>query len=1389
MPQCRIVGRPNPRLALALTALVCAGLAPSAAHAKGCSEGTPATQTPQSLWGSLRPVKIITDSSRYTGSQRSDGNLPIHTYIDIENDHLFVSFFSGFGIWDASGNNARNPVLLGKVDGWAGAFGSWVPPGEFKDMIFGIDAPAGDHTVVAVAGYAPVGFSIWDTSNKSIPRQVYQDHTTRFAIQVYAATIGGRQYAFVADSAGTPGLHVYDMTAAKAKTSRCLEDTSKSTSCNVYLGKVGNRGVKYVAGAQVGNRTYIATSSGLTSPRGVEVWDVTTPTAPRLAASGLSSSIVWGVAMWSDNGKGYVGLRTEAATEQALIFELSGCGATGGCNGMQQIASTLLPSSGSAQDWKSVTFSRSGNTPFLHFGDNLLCSAGMSSRRHEALYDVSNPSSPVEISPTATIPHPDDPSLSVDYWSWYYSTFTKGYSHVAPRAGKFNGAIFYRAASSLLDAHEWVAGPGQPPSANFTWSPTQIFPGEPVSFTDTSTGGVSSRSWTFQDATPGTSPDTNPSNIVFNSPGSKQVSLTATANGNSHPPDTETKTVVVVDPSPAIGTITKDLPTPLVCQPITFTANDVTGKPPLGYAWVVKQNGQAISPAPTPANANPFVWDTSATGSQDGSYTVELTVNGIGTPAVKSLPVTLAPLTPLPAGGSFVPTAAFTHATVQFEVAVPGATGWKWDFGDGTPPVWTNDPINGPRPTHRYGDKGTYDVKVTVRNCQNLAGVDSQVLPVTITQTEPLGVTKFLAKSCCDFTVNDTLEFEQGFTGGPTTYWYDWNGDGSYEQGPVSAPVTTHRYTAVANKIFPRIKIQRGTEPAVEITHGQSSGANLAPTPITILPVVQQPPPPPSLSISGPSSGNTGQSRSFSASAANCTPSPNGWNWTATGGGTIDGNGSSSVTISWASTGSKTVRVTNSGCGGAQGSTSVTISGGTTSGLTADFSFSPTAPRPGETVGFNGGASSGSPTAYQWNFGDGSTATTAGPTTSHTFANAGSYAVKLTVEKVSQGGSCDFGICLPETHSVTKLVVVAGTSNELAAKFVHTPAEPASGEPVVFDAGSSTGAPTFYRWDFGDGSTATDDGPSVQHTFSAAGTYSVTLTVEKPASTGAGCDFGICIPQTSSLTKSVVVKAGTSANGCAGGLADDPDKLCLGAGRYIVEVDWDNYHSKTEDVGEGQVRRLGGSENTGFFWFFNPDSIDLIVKIIDGSVVNDHVWVFYGALTDVIYDLKITDTLTNQTKTYKNLAGSICGRGDTAAFSTAGLSAQATAPAVTGEPVTGEATQNDVLYLLDGRFRVTVDWENHHDPALRRGVGQSVTGTNGSGYFWFFEPTSLDLVVKMIDAREFDGHFWVFYGGLSDVKYSIQIEDLVTGETWQRVNPKGSICGGSDTAAFSALGG
>ncbi len=74
-----------------------------------------------------------------------------------------------------------------------------------------------------------------------------------------------------------------------------------------------------------------------------------------------------------------------------------------------------------------------------------------------------------------------------------------------------------------------------------------------------------------------------------------------------------------------------------------------------------------------------------------------------------------------------------------------------------------------------------------------------------------------------------------------------------------------------------------------------------------------------------------------------------------------------------------------------------------TAGLqpTAAFNFSPTVIRVGQTVNFNAAqsrpAAGGTLTRYEWNFGDGTTQVTGGPTTSKTYGAAGTYQVTLTV--------------------------------------------------------------------------------------------------------------------------------------------------------------------------------------------------------------------------------------------------------------------------------------------------------------------------------------------------------------------------------------------------------
>jgi hypothetical protein len=54
----------------------------------------------------------------------------------------------------------------------------------------------------------------------------------------------------------------------------------------------------------------------------------------------------------------------------------------------------------------------------------------------------------------------------------------------------------------------------------------------------------------------------------------------------------------------------------------------------------------------------------------------------------------------------------------------------------------------------------------------------------------------------------------------------------------------------------------------------------------------------------------------------------------------------------------------------------------------------------------------------------------------------------------------------------------------------------------------------------------------------------------------------------------------------------------------------------------------------------------------------------------------------------------------------------------------------------------------------------------------------------MLDGRQVNGRFWVFYGALSDVAYTITVTDTETGTHKEYRNPPGEICGRGDTAAF-----
>ena len=106
-----------------------------------------------------------------------------------------------------------------------------------------------------------------------------------------------------------------------------------------------------------------------------------------------------------------------------------------------------------------------------------------------------------------------------------------------------------------------------------------------------------------------------------------------------------------------------------------------------------------------------------------------------------------------------------------------------------------------------------------------------------------------------------------------------------------------------------------------------------------------------------------------------------------------------------------------------------------------------------------------------------------------------------------------------------------------------------------------------------------------------------------------------------------------------------PGALCLLDGRFEVTAEW------TKADGEsGVATPLPGADATGTMWFFSPGNIELAIKALDGTTINNAFWVFAAGLTDVDYQLTVTDTVAGVSKTYSNPSRPFCGLGDTSAF-------------------------------------------------------------------------------------------------------------------------------------------
>ncbi len=287
-------------------------------------------------------------------------------------------------------------------------------------------------------------------------------------------------------------------------------------------------------------------------------------------------------------------------------------------------------------------------------------------------------------------------------------------------------------------------------------------------------------------------------------------------------------------------------------------------------------------------------------------------------------------------------------------------------------------------------------------------------------------------------------------------------------------------------------------------------------------------------------------------------------------------------------------------------------------------------------------------------------------------------------------------------------------------------------------------------------------------------------------------------------------EASATTGGFHGACRAGAGYLCLRDGRFEVRAHWSR-PDVPEEFGAGTAVAVDISDESGLFWFFESGNIELVVKVLDGRAINGSYWVFFGALSDVEYWITVRDAETDERRTYHNPPKEVCGQKDLLAFSDMAAATDPSRAAGGGagrpgfdllrmnvaslDPGGIELTSDgsglceageEQLCVLDDRFSVEVEFI---DPNVDADVPQAAEvipslTTGKTGFFWFFSPSNVELAVKMLDGRGVNGRFWLLYGGLSDVEYTITVTDTVAGGTATYRNEAGSICGEIDIEAF-----
>ncbi len=485
----------------------------------------------------------------------------------------------------------------------------------------------------------------------------------------------------------------------------------------------------------------------------------------------------------------------------------------------------------------------------------------------------------------------------------------------------------------------------------------------------------------------------------------------------------------------------QDLITVTCTKPVAgFAASKSSGELPLAVQFTDQSIGATSWLWSFGDGAVSTVQHPQHTYTAAGAYTVTLIVAnmcGVDT-LVGPAPITVTCTAPV-AGFTSSPNAGEMPLAVQFTDQSSGATSWAWNFGDSAGSTEQN-------PSHTYTAVGTYTVHLTVAN---QCGQD------VITKNGLVTVTCELPAAQFNHSVSSgeqplTVHFTDLSTAAASWAWDFGDGNTSTLQNPGHTYVQAGTYgvTLIVTNQCGADTVTKGnlitvtcTAPSADFTGGPTTGT---------LPL--------DVSFTNLSSGADSWLWDFGDGTTSTQENPSH---------TYDAVGSYTVTLTAANgcgsvTATKQDFITVSSC-------LLPVAGFTATELQGDYQL---------TVNFTN-TSTGA-TGRQWNFGDGTGSSIEHP--SHTYPTAGVYTVSLIV----------YNDCGADTFICTDCVIV--NCPLPVANFSTT--KTSGPAPFIVDFSNLSVNGVDYLWDFGDGSTSTEQSPT--HVYTIAGTFTVSLHVENP---------------------------------------------------------------------------------------------------------------------------------------------------------------------------------------------------------------------------------------------------------------------------------------------------